>query len=263
MSDVPVLFEFDAGVATVTLNRPHRLNALDEGMHAELTRAFDRIELDRAIRAVLLTGAGRAFCAGQDLAALAAAADDAPLDLGDTLERLYNPLVRRIARLDRVVVCAVNGVAAGAGANLALACDLVLAGRSASFVQAFCRLGLIPDAGGTFHLPRLVGGARAAGLALLGEPLDAAQAESWGLIWRCIDDDVLLPEAQRLARHLATQPTVGLGLTKQALRAAARLTLDEQLELERDLQRAAWETADAREGIAAFLDKRPPAFTGR
>ncbi len=262
MSTEPsILLEISHHVATVTLHRPDRLNAFNEAMHAQLAQALDRIELDRAIRAVLLTGSGRAFCAGQDLGERGAASGDP--DLGGTLERLYNPLIRRLAELERPVLCAVNGVAAGAGANLALACDIVLAGRSASFIQAFCKLGLVPDCGGTFALPRLVGSARAMGLAMLGDALPAEQAEAWGLIWRCVDDEQLMDEAVGMARYLAQQPTRGLGLIKRALRASADNSLEEQLDLERDLQREAGHTEDYQEGVAAFLAKRAPAFRGR
>ncbi|MGH6899239.1 MAG: 2-(1,2-epoxy-1,2-dihydrophenyl)acetyl-CoA isomerase PaaG [Geminicoccaceae bacterium] len=258
-----VLLEVADGVATITLNRPDKLNALNGAMHLELARALDRVETDAAVRAVLLTGAGRGFCAGQDLGDRMVGAGAAPPDLGDTLDRLYNPLIRRICRLERPVVCAVNGVAAGAGANLALNCDLVLAARSAHFIEPFCKLGLVPDAGGTFILPRLVGSARARGLALLGEPLAAERAEAWGLIWRVVEDDRLMAEAISLARHLATQPTKGLGLIKRALLASAANSLDAQLDLERDLQREAGRTEDYREGVAAFMAKRRPTFRGR
>jgi 2-(1,2-epoxy-1,2-dihydrophenyl)acetyl-CoA isomerase len=263
MSEPTIRLELTEGMATITLNRPDKLNAINEVMQAELAGALDRLEADATIRALLLTGAGRAFSAGQDLTDRVMGEGDAPPDLGDTLDRLHNPLIRRLRRLERPIVCAVNGVAAGAGANLALACDLVLAARSANFIQAFCRLGLVPDAGGTYVLPRLVGAARAMGLALLGEPLTAEQAAAWGLIWRVVDDEQLMPEASALARRLATQPTKGLGLTKRALNASAANTLGEQLDLERDLQREAGRTRDYREGVRAFLEKRSPKFEGR
>jgi 2-(1,2-epoxy-1,2-dihydrophenyl)acetyl-CoA isomerase len=258
-----ILYAATGGVALLTLNRPGKLNAFNEAMHGELAQALDRIEIDPEIRAVLLTGAGRGFCAGQDLGDRVMGEGDSPPDLGDTLERLYNPLVRRICRLDRPVVCAVNGVAAGAGANLAFNCDIALAARSAKFIEPFCKLGLVPDAGGTYVLPRLVGAARARGLALLGESLSAEQAEAWGLIWRVVDDERLMDEAFAHARHLATQPTKGLGLIKRALLASTTNSLDAQLDLERDLQREAGRTEDYREGVMAFLEKREPTFRGR
>ena len=263
VSEPSILLDLTGGVATITLNRPDKLNAFNEAMHAELAQALNRIEADGTVRAVLLTGAGRAFCAGQDLGDRVMGDGAAPPDLGDTLDRLYNPLVRRLHRLERPVIAAVNGVAAGAGANLALACDLVLAARSARFIQAFCKLGLVPDSGGTYALPRLVGPARAMALALLGEPVPAEQAAAWGLIWRVVDDERLQAEATALARQLATQPTRGLGLIKRALNASADNTLDEQLDLERDLQREAGRTEDYREGVRAFLEKRPAVFGGR
>jgi 2-(1,2-epoxy-1,2-dihydrophenyl)acetyl-CoA isomerase len=263
VTEALVLYTVAGGVATVTLNRPDKLNAFTEAMHRELALILDRVEADLSVRALLLTGAGRAFCAGQDLGDRVMGEGEAPPDLGDTLERLYNPLVRRLCRLERPVVCAVNGVAAGAGANLALNCDLVLAARSARFIEPFCRLGLVPDAGGTWILPRLVGPARARGLALLGEPLSAEQAEAWGLIWRVVDDDRLLDEAGALARHLASQATKGLGLIKRALLASASNGLDAQLDLERDLQREAGRSEDYAEGVRAFLTKRAPVFKGR
>lgn len=258
-----VRYEEAEGYAVITLNRPEKLNAFNEDLHAALAEALERAERDSSIRALLLTGGGRGFCAGQDLSDRRFPTDGEAPDLGDTIERLYNPLVRRIRALPKPVVCAVNGVAAGAGANVALACDIVLAARSARFIQAFCRIGLVPDSGGTFFLPRLVGEARAKALALLGEPLSAAQAEAWGMIWRVHEDKALMAEARQLCAHLATQPTTALALIKQAIQAAAANDLDAQLDLERDLQRQAGRTTDYREGVAAFLEKRPPTFKGR
>ena len=246
------------GIHVMTLNRPDRLNAFTFLLQAALMGALDSAEADPDCRAVLLHGAGRGFCAGQDLTMV-----EPGVDLGDMLERSFNPLVRRIRSFPLPVVCAVHGVAAGAGANLALACDIVLAGESALFIQSFVRIGLIPDAGGTWTLPRLAGDARARGMALLGEPVTAAQAEAWGLVWRTLPDDGLLPEAERLAMHLATQPTQAIALAKRALNASAGNTWDAQLDLERDLQRRTGQTPDFTEGVAAFLEKRPAAFTGR
>lgn len=246
----------------LTLNRPDRMNAFTAEMHRTLAEAFDEAAADQGCRAVLLTGAGRGFCAGQDLSEVAAADGAAP-DLGITIESFYNPLVRRIRALQKPVICAVNGTAAGAGANIALACDIVLAARSAKFIQSFAKIGLVPDSGGTWLLPRLVGEARARGLALLGEPLPAETAADWGLIWRAVDDDRLRPEAEALAARLATEPTQGFALTKQAFDHAAANTLDAQLDLERDLQRKAGRTPDYAEGVDAFMEKRAPVFTGR
>lgn len=246
------------GVMVLTLNRPERLNALTDPLHIALRAALDQAAADCSVRAILLHGAGRGFCAGQDLAAVAPGQD-----LGDTLERRFNPLIRAIRALPVPVVCAVQGVAAGAGANLALACDIVLAGEGARFVQSFVRIGLIPDAGGTHMLPRLAGDARARGMALLGEPVSAAQAAAWGLIWRVVPDGELLPEAHRVAAQLAALPAQALALTKQALNGSAAHTLDQQLDLERDLQRIAGASADFREGMQAFLEKRPARFGAR
>jgi len=252
-----------AGVATIALNRPDKLNSFNETMHTELRAALAAARDDDAVRCVLLTGRGRGFCAGQDLGDRAVGPDSAPPDLGATLDRNWNPLARALRTMPKPVVCAVNGVAAGAGASVALACDLVIAARGAKFIQSFCKIGLLPDSGGTWILPRLVGSARAAGLALLGDALSAEQAAAWGLIWKCVDDDRLVEETETLARHLATQPTKGLAAIKQALLVSSTNTLDEQLDLERDSQRALGRSEDYREGVAAFLAKRTPVFKGR
>ena len=257
-----ILFAEDGAVATITLNRPDKLNSFTAQMHGELRDAITRVRDGGAARCLLLTGAGRGFCAGQDLSDRAMGEGAAPPDLGHTLATLYNPLVMGLRALEMPVVCAVNGVAAGAGANLALGCDIVLAARSASFIEAFCRLGLVPDAGGTYLLPRLAGTARAMGLAMLGDKLTAEQAADWGLIWKVVDDAALMDEANALARHLATQPTKGLALIKQAIHASPGNSLEEQLALEATLQRQAGRTADYREGVAAFMAKRPAKFTG-
>ena len=258
-----VLVSVDAGVETITLNRPEKLNALNPEMHAQLRAALERATDDAGIRALLITGAGRGFCTGQDLAERDVSAGAAPIDLSVSLGSHYNPLIRRLRALPKPVVCAVNGIAAGAGANLALACDIVIAARSASFVQAFARLGLVPDSGGTFFLPRLVGTARAMGLALLAEPLSAERAAQWGLIWKAVDDGHLADEALALALTLANGPTKGFGLLKKALYASPTNSLDAQLDLERDLQREAGFSEDYREGVSAFKEKRAPRFKGK
>jgi 2-(1,2-epoxy-1,2-dihydrophenyl)acetyl-CoA isomerase len=257
-----ILVSLDGGVLTVTLNRPDKLNAFNPEMHQQLRKALERALDEVAVRAVLLTGAGRGFCAGQDLSERNLSAD-APIDLSVSLGSHYNPLVRRLRELPKPIVCAVNGVAAGAGANIALACDLVIAARSASFVQSFARLGLVPDSGGTWLLPRLAGSARAMGLALLGEKLSAEQAEHWGLIWKVVEDASLMDEAVSLAKALAAGPTRGYGLVKKALNASWGNSLDAQLDLERDLQREAGLTQDYREGVAAFMQKRKPEYKGK
>ncbi len=256
--DESLLIERRHDILVLTLNRPERLNAFTAQLTTALRTALAEAEADPAIRAVLLHGAGRGFCAGQDLGEVTPGQD-----LGDTLEQRFNPLIRAIRALSLPVVCAVHGVAAGAGANLALACDIVLAAQSARFIQSFVRIGLVPDAGGTYALPRLAGDARARGMTLLGEPVSAAQAEAWGLIWRTVADDDLLPEAERIAAHLAAQPAQAIALTKRALGAAGGNTLDRQLDLERDLQRECGASADFREGTQAFLEKRPARFGPR
>lgn len=243
----------------LTLNRSDRLNAFNEALHTALATALDAAST-QTCRAVLLTGSGRGFCAGQDLTERMMSGG--PVDLGHTLDKLYNPLIRKIRSLQKPVVCAVNGVAAGAGANLALACDIVLAARSAKFIQAFTKIGLIPDSGGTFFLPRLVGDARARALILLAEPISAEQAADWGMIWKMIDDATLMDEARKLTAHLATQPTHTLALCKAALNVSAANSLNTQLDLERDLQRQAGNSPDYKEGVAAFIEKRLARFTG-
>jgi 2-(1,2-epoxy-1,2-dihydrophenyl)acetyl-CoA isomerase len=258
-----ILFSIEDGAARLTLNRPDRLNSFNMEMHAEVAEAISMIERDRSVRTLLITGAGRAFCAGQDLADRAVAPGAPGVDLGESLESRYNPLVRRLVALPMPVVCAVNGVAAGAGANIALAADIVIAAKSAKFIQSFANLGLIPDSGGTFVLPRLAGQARALGLALTGEPLSAEQAAQWGLIWKAVDDAALADEANTLIARFAAAPTRGLAETKRAIRTAFARSLDEQLDLERDLQRALGKSDDYREGVEAFLNKRKPQFKGR
>ncbi len=249
-------YESAQGVAAITFDRPDVLNSFHRPLARELQRALAAAAADDAVRAVLLAGSGRAFCAGQDLAeAVPPGAAELP-DVGDIVRDSYNPVVAAIRALPKPVVCAVNGVAAGAGANIALACDVVLAARSASFVQSFARLGLVPDSGGTWFLPRLVGPARAMGLALLAEPLTAEDAERWGLIWKAVDDAQLMSEATALARKLAAGPTKGYGLIKRALHASQGNSLDAQLDLERDLQREAGFSEDYRKGVAAFLEKK-------
>jgi 2-(1,2-epoxy-1,2-dihydrophenyl)acetyl-CoA isomerase len=250
-----ILVEKHAGYRQITLNRPDRLNALTAEMGAALLAALNEAEADPECRAILLSGAGRGFCAGQDLSEVGD-------DIGSLLDG-YNAVIRKLRALPIPVVGAVNGVAAGAGANLALACDIVLAGKSANFIQAFARIGLIPDVGGTWVLPRLVGAARARALAILAEPLPAERAREWGLIWQAVDDDKLMETAHALAARLAAQATIGIALTKCALDAAETNTLDVQLDLERDLQAEASRTPDYAEGVRAFLEKRAPNFTGR
>lgn len=251
------------GVATLTLNRPKSLNSFTAEMHAEIRVAMQQVMEDAEIRCLVITGAGRGFCAGQDLGDRASSgAGDVP-DVGASVEKDYNPLIRSITNLPKPVICAVNGVAAGAGASIALACDIVLAARSASFIQVFCKIGLIPDSGGTWNLPRAVGLARAKGLAMLGDRLPAETAEAWGLIWKCVDDDALMDEAQKMARHFATQPTRALGRIKQLLHESVSNTLSEQLVLEQRAMQELGQSEDYREGVAAFLEKRPAVFKGR
>jgi 2-(1,2-epoxy-1,2-dihydrophenyl)acetyl-CoA isomerase len=251
------------GVATLTLNRPERLNSFTVAMHGEVRSALDAVVADPSVRCLILTGAGRGFCAGQDLSDRAVAPDSEALDLGASIENHYKPLLLRLRRLRMPTVCAVNGVAAGAGANIPFACDIVIAAKSASFIQSFSKLGLVPDCGGTWWLPRLVGPARAVGLALLGDKLSSTQAEEWGLIWRCVEDDELMPTALALAQQLAAGPTRGYVSTREAIEASMLMSFEASLDLERDFQRELGRSTDYREGVTAFMEKRAPRFTGQ
>ena len=251
------------GVATLTLNRPDRLNSFTAAMHGEVRTALDAIAADRSIRCFVLTGAGRGFCAGQDLSDRAVAPDAEGVDLGASIENYYKPLLQRLRALPMPTIAAVNGVAAGAGANIPFACDLVYAAQSANFIQSFSKLGLVPDCGGTWWLPRLIGPARAMGLALLGEKLTATQAADWGLIWRCVADDELVPTVKAAAIQLAAGPTRGYVRTRQAIDAAMLLPFEGALDVERNYQRELGRSADYREGVSAFIEKRAAHFTGR
>lgn len=263
MENAFVLSHIEAGVLTITLNRPDRLNSFNDEMHHQLSGALTLAERDQAVRCVLITGAGRGFCAGQDLNDRNVSVEQAAPDLGLSVERFYNPLIRRLSALPKPIICAVNGVAAGAGAALAMACDIVVAADNASFIQSFCKLGLVPDSGGSWYLPRLAGHARAMGMALLGDKISAQQALAWGMIWQTVPAVELAEHTTSMARHLATQPTYGLGLIKKALYSSASNTLDQQLDLERDLQRLGGRSADYREGVNAFFAKRSPNFSGK
>ncbi len=258
-----IVFNRSDGVATITLNRPEKLNSFNEAMHRDLRAAFDLIDGDSTIRATVITGAGRGFCAGQDLGDRDVGPDAPAPDLGQTLDTLYNPLIRRIRSLPMPVIAGINGVAAGAGCNIAIACDIVIAGSSASFIQAFCKIGLVPDSGGTWTLPRLIGWQRALGLAMLGDKVTAEQAVEWGMIWKMVPDEELQEHVGNLARHFASQPTMGLAQIKHAFNQSATNTLDQQLDLERDLQRQLGKSEDYREGVRAFVEKRKPVFKGR
>ncbi|WP_068110835.1 2-(1,2-epoxy-1,2-dihydrophenyl)acetyl-CoA isomerase PaaG [Tropicimonas marinistellae] len=261
MSDT-IITENYGNWVEITLNRPDRLNSFNDEMHAALRAALESAR-DEGARCVLLTGAGRGFCAGQDLSDRDPSRMDGPPDLGRTVRTLYAPLVRLIRSLEFPVICAVNGVAAGAGANLSLACDIVLAAESAKFIQSFAKVGLIPDTGGSWHLPSLLGEARAKGLAFTAKPLSAKQAEDWGLIWRCLPDDALMTEARAMAKTFANGPTFGYAQTKACIQASAANTLDEHLEMEADAMKLCGESADYAEGVGAFLNKRPAEFKGR
>jgi 2-(1,2-epoxy-1,2-dihydrophenyl)acetyl-CoA isomerase len=257
-----ILFEVRDGIARLTLNRPERLNSFNSEMHAEVRAALASLPSSQA-RVLVISGAGRGFCAGQDLNDRAVAPGAGPPDLAASIEQNYKPLVLSLRALPLPVIAAVNGVAAGAGANLALACDLVIAARSAVFVQAFAKLGLVPDSGGTWILPRLVGTARALGLAFLGDKLSAEQAAAWGLIWRCVEDAEFAGVVEDLAQHFAAAPTRGLARTKQAIYEGLGRNLAAQLDVERDYQGELGRSSDYAEGVAAFAAKRVPRFTGR
>jgi len=254
-----IIAERSGHVATITLNRPERLNSFTRAMHGELREALGNLG---DARVLILSGAGRGFCAGQDLNDRAVAPGEA-VDLGETVEECWNPLVRTLAELPQPVIAKVNGVAAGAGASLAMACDIVIAASTAKFIQSFSALGLVPDTGGSWHLTRHLGLARAMGLALTGEPLDAPKAEEWGLIWKCVGGEWLDEETDRLAAKLASLPPLGLAAIKKIIRTSWDRSLDEELDLQRDEMRRLGFTEDYREGVAAFLEKRPATFTGR
>jgi 2-(1,2-epoxy-1,2-dihydrophenyl)acetyl-CoA isomerase len=257
-----ILFSVDGGIARLTLNRPDKLNSFNTQMHSEVQHALAELSGSGA-RVLVLSGAGRGFCAGQDLGDRAVAPGAQGIDLGESIEKYYKPLVLALQGLPMPVIAAVNGVAAGAGANIALACDLVIAARSATFIQAFSKLGLLPDSGGTWMLPRLVGNARALGLTLLGNKLGAEQAAAWGMIWQCVDDADLAAAVDAIAQQFAAAPTRGLAWTKRAIRGSWQHSLAEQLDIERDAQRELGRSADYAEGVAAFVAKRAPRFTGR
>ncbi len=255
MTDIE--FSEEAGVAWIAFNRPDKLNSFTADMHVELRDALLKVQTSQSCRALVITGKGRAFCAGQDLQDLEGQ------ELATVLDRDYSPLIKAIKNLPIPVIASVNGVAAGVGANAALACDIVLAANSAKFIQSFSQVGLVPDGGGTWTLPRLIGLPRATALCMTGEPVTAQTAQDWGMIWRCVDDAELTQETELLAQRLANQATVGLGFTKQLLHMSASNTLDTQLDMERDFQQAAGNTADYAEGVSAFLNKRKPKFTGK
>jgi 2-(1,2-epoxy-1,2-dihydrophenyl)acetyl-CoA isomerase len=263
MSYQTILFDVSDGIARLTLNRPDRLNSFNVEMHGEVRDALRRLAEDRAARVLVLTGAGRGFCAGQDLGDRAVAPGGQGVDLGESIDNYYKPLVLALRNLQMPVIAAVNGVAAGAGANIALACDLVIATKSASFIQSFSKLGLVPDSGGTWLLPKLLGNARAMGLALLADKLSAEQAAQWGMIWRCVEDSEFKQTVDALAQQLALAPTRGLARTKQAIYESWGRSFEQQLDQERDFQRELGRSQDYAEGVAAFTEKRNPKFTGR
>lgn len=256
-------FNIIDNAATLRLNRPDKLNSFNTEMHEEVKSALDKIEQDNTVRALLITGAGRGFCAGQDLSDRAVAPGSNSVDLGESVEMRYNPMIRRLTNLPMPVVCAVNGVAAGAGASLAFASDICIASASAKFIMSFANIGLVPDSGSSWVMPRLVGQARALGMALTGEPVKAEQAQAWGLIWKCVEDNQLDDVANALISKFAKAPTRGLAETKKLIRGAFSRSLDEQLDLERDQMRALGYSDDYKEGVDAFINKRTPTFNGK
>ncbi|ARD43538.1 2-(1,2-epoxy-1,2-dihydrophenyl)acetyl-CoA isomerase PaaG [Colwellia sp. PAMC 21821] len=263
MSYKHIEFSINKGVAILILNRPDKLNSFNQLMHKEIREVLKKVNIEDNIRCLLITANGRGFCAGQDLDERKFDPDAAPIDLGESIEKNYNPMIRLIRSLKLPVICAVNGVAAGAGANLALSCDIVLASTEASFIQAFSRIGLVPDSGGTWTLPHAVGIPRAMALSLLGEKITAEQAERWGMIWKTYPPNELYDKALKMAIDLSVQPTSGLALIKKAIQCSPHNTLDQQLDLERDLQRLAGQSDDYKEGVTAFIEKRRPNFTGK
>lgn len=262
MSFSTITYQLDQGVAVLTLNRPASLNSFNTLMHDEVRDAIKDARDNTAVRCLVITGTGRGFCAGQDLSDRAVKVSAEAPDLGESVEKNYNPLIRNIMTMEKPVLCAVNGVAAGAGASIALACDIVLAAKSAKFIQAFCKIGLVPDSGGTFNLVRALGLPRAKALALLGDKLSAEQAQNWGMIWQCVEDDSLMDETMTLALHLATQPTKGLAKIKELMNNSFSTPMHQQLELEKYAMRELGRTSDYREGVSAFMEKRQPTFTG-
>ncbi|NUG22516.1 2-(1,2-epoxy-1,2-dihydrophenyl)acetyl-CoA isomerase PaaG [Acinetobacter lactucae] len=258
-----IIAEEKNGVGYLTFNRPKALNSFNVDMHREVAEVLNQWTKNSDVRCVVISGEGRGFCAGQDLGDRVVDPNAEAPDLGYSIETYYNPLIKTIVNMPKPVICAVNGVAAGAGANIALACDLVIAAKSANFVQAFCRLGLVPDSAGTWFLPRAVGHARAMGLTLLGDKLPAETAKEWGMIWDVVEDAELKTKVTELAERLAKQPTFGLSLIKKAIHQSSNNTFDEQVLLERDLQRIAGRSEDYREGVQAFMNKREPNFKGR
>lgn len=258
-----IIAEEKNGVGYLTFNRPKALNSFNVDMHREVAEVLNLWTKNPDVRCVVISGEGRGFCAGQDLGDRVVDPNAEAPDLGYSIETYYNPLIKTIVNMPKPVICAVNGVAAGAGANIALACDLVIAAKSANFVQAFCRLGLVPDSAGTWFLPRTVGHARAMGLALLGDKLPAETAKEWGMIWDVVEDAELKTKVTELAERLAKQPTFGLSLIKKAIHQSSNNTFDEQMVLERDFQRIAGRSEDYREGVQAFMNKREPNFKGR